>query len=103
MEAKVERNSAFFSCVLPAVHPAYLFPGRPPSRPRSTQLLWRQLKERGLPTRAARNTAMIANVTHLDAVVVSDLFGVAPKTAHKWAQYASTSWATYLAAQDKSR
>lgn len=41
---------------------------------------------------------MIANVTHLDAVVVSDLFGVAPKTAHKWAQYAST-----LAAQDKSR
>ncbi|MBT1258296.1 hypothetical protein KHP11_27935 [Rhodococcus erythropolis] len=51
-----------------------------------------------LPTRAARNTAMIANVTHLDAVVVSDLFGVAPETAHKWAQYAST-----LAAQDKSR
>ncbi len=46
---------------------------------------------------------MIANVTHLDAVVVSDLFGVAPETAHKWAQYASTSRATHLAAQDKSR
>ncbi|MDI9899523.1 hypothetical protein QM716_06610 [Rhodococcus sp. IEGM 1409] len=42
---------------------------------------------------------MIANVTHLDAVVVSDLFGIAPKTAHKWAQYADTSWAAYLAAQ----
>ncbi|NMM91723.1 hypothetical protein B2J88_46830 [Rhodococcus sp. SRB_17] len=86
-----------------ARHPAYLFPGRPSSRPRSTQVLWRQLKQHGLPTLAARNTAMIANVTHLDAVVVSDLFGVAPQTAHKWAQYASTSWATYLAAQGNPR
>lgn len=84
-------------------HPAYLFPGRPSSRPRSTQVLWRQLKQHGLPTLAARNTAMIANVNDLDAVVVSDLFGVAAKTAHKWAQYASTSWAAYLAAQDNTR
>ncbi|WP_181244570.1 hypothetical protein [Halomonas sp. ND22Bw] len=43
---------------------------------------------------------MIANVTYLDAVVVSDLFGVAPKTAHKWAQYASTSWSVYLKARE---
>ncbi|MDI9915437.1 hypothetical protein [Rhodococcus sp. IEGM 1379] len=84
-------------------HPAYLFPGRPSSRPRSTQALWRQLKQHGLPTLAARNTAMIANVNDLDAVVVSDLFGVAAKTAHKWAQFASTSWAAYLAAQDNIR
>ena len=42
---------------------------------------------------------MIANVLDLEPIVVSDLFGVAPQTAHKWAQYAQSSWAAYLAAR----
>jgi hypothetical protein len=79
--------------------PAYLFPGRPPSRPRNTKALGRTLSRYGLPTLTARNSAMIANVLDLEPIVVSDLFGVAPQTAHKWAQYAQSSWATYLAAK----
>ena len=79
--------------------PAYLFPGRPPSRPRNTKALGRNLSRYGLPTLAARNSAMIANALDLEPIVVSDLFGVAPQTAHKWAQYAQASWAAYLAAR----
>ncbi|MGY4784347.1 hypothetical protein ACVH9Z_31135 [Rhodococcus opacus] len=79
--------------------PALMFPGKPPSRPRNTNALHRDLKKYGLPTLAARNSAMIANIVDLEPVVVSDLFGIAPQTAHRWAQYAQTSWATYLAAR----
>jgi hypothetical protein len=82
----------------PAI-PAYLFPGRPPSRPRNTKALSRNLNRYGLPTLTARNSAMIANILDLEPIVVSDLFGVAPQTAHKWAQYAQSSWAAYLAAR----
>lgn len=83
--------------------PAYLFPGRPPSRPRNTIALGRTLSGYGLPTLTARNSAMIANVLDLEPIVVSDLFGVAPQTAHKWAQYAQSSWAAYLAARPVER
>jgi hypothetical protein len=31
-------------------------------------------------------------------IVVSDLFGIHPGTAHRWANYAQDSWADYLAA-----
>jgi hypothetical protein len=79
--------------------PALMFPGRPPSRPRNTKGLNRDLKKNGLPTLAARNSAMIANIVDLEPVVVSDLFGVAPQTAHRWDQHAQASWSTYLAAR----
>lgn len=78
-------------------YPPYLFPGRPPSRPRNPKALARNLARRGLPTLAARNTAMMTNVSDLEPVVISDLFGMATQTAHKWAQYAQASWASYLA------
>lgn len=47
---------------------------------------------------AARNTAMIEAVSELPPIVVSDLFGIYPGTAHAWAKYAQTSWTDYLAA-----
>ncbi|MET0704711.1 MAG: XRE family transcriptional regulator, partial [Mycobacterium sp.] len=50
--------------------PAYLFPGRPPSRPRNTKSLGRNLSRYGLPTLAARNSAMIANALDLEPIVV---------------------------------
>ncbi|WP_280509625.1 hypothetical protein [Nocardia farcinica] len=84
--------------------PAYLFPGRPSSRPRNTTSLGRELSKFGLPTRAARNSAMIANILDLEPAVISDLYGLAPQTAHKWAQFAQSSWAAYLAARsDQTR
>jgi hypothetical protein len=54
------------------------------------------MKQHGLPTIGARNTAMIEAVSELPPIVVSDLFGVSAGTAHRWAQYAQ-GWADYLA------
>jgi hypothetical protein len=97
-ELIARRNPSARPDLGPAI-PAYLFPGRPPSRPRNPKALSRTLNRYGLPTLTARNSAMIANIQDLEPIVVSDLFGVAPQTAHKWAQYAQSSWATYLAAR----
>ncbi|MEU4313448.1 hypothetical protein [Nocardia sp. NPDC024068] len=77
--------------------PAYLFPGRPPGRPRHSHSLREMLTEHGLPIRSARNTAMITAAGELPPMVISDLFGVGPGTAQKWAHYAQASWADYLA------
>ncbi|MFE3227905.1 XRE family transcriptional regulator [Nocardia sp. NPDC059228] len=79
----------------------YLLPGRPPTRPRNVFALAERLRAHGLPTIAARNTAMMANITDLDAIIVSDLFGIHPSTAHQWAGYAQSSWIHYLAAEPK--
>ena len=56
------------------------------------------MQQHGLPTLAARNTAMIEAVSELPPIVVSDLFGIHPGTAHTWAKLAQTSWTDYLAA-----
>jgi hypothetical protein len=78
--------------------PRYLLPGRPPNRPRRVSSLQKLMTQYGMPCLSARNTAMIEAVSELAPIVVSDLFGVAPSTAHRWAQYAQDSWADYLAA-----
>ncbi|NKY33108.1 hypothetical protein HGA13_08510 [Nocardia speluncae] len=77
--------------------PAYLFPGRPPSRPRHPHSLRDVLTEHGLPIRPARNTAMITAAGELPPMVMSDLFGIDPGTAQKWAHCAQAGWADYLA------
>lgn len=77
----------------------FLLPGRPPSRPRSAYSIHALMSEYGLPVLSARNTAMIEAVADLPPIVVSDLFGIHPNTAHAWAQYAQDSWADYLAAR----
>ncbi|MFD9655492.1 hypothetical protein [Streptomyces mirabilis] len=57
----------------------------------------------GLPVRAARNTALMEAITDLPPIVVADLFGISPATAHRWSQLAGNSWAPYLAARQRSR
>jgi hypothetical protein len=83
----------------PASDHKFLFPGRPPSRPRSAGSVLSLMRANGLPILSARNTAMIEAVGDLPPVVVSDLFGVAATTAHRWGQLAGESWAGYLAAR----
>lgn len=78
--------------------PGFLFPGRPPSRPRSPQTVNNYMKLHSLPGIGARNTAMMEAITDLPPIVVSDLFGIHPNTAYAWAQYAQNSWAEYLEA-----
>nr|UAX58523.1 XRE family transcriptional regulator [Streptomyces sp. A144] len=80
-------------------HPKYLLPGRPPSRPRSADGIHSLMRRHGLPGLSARNTAMIEAVADLPPIVASDLFGIHPGTAHRWARFAQDSWADYLAAR----
>lgn len=75
-----------------------LLPGRPPSRPRSEAAVHRLMRQHGLPVLSARNTAMTEAVTDLPPIVVSDLFGVSPASAHRWDRFMQDSWADYLAA-----
>jgi hypothetical protein len=78
--------------------PRYLFPGRPASQPLNAGYLQLLMKRHGLPNINARNTAMIELVGELPPIVISDLFGLAPATAHRWAEFAQNGWADYLAA-----
>ncbi|GAA1642404.1 hypothetical protein [Nocardia ninae] len=55
-----------------------------------------RMTAQGLPTIAARNTAMMANIADLNPTVVTDLFGIHDTTAHTWARFAETSWAAWL-------
>jgi hypothetical protein len=78
---------------------AYLIPGHPPSRPRHPSGIANLMARHDLPSIPARHTAMIEAVSDLPPVVVSDLFGIAPKTAHAWARLAQTAWTDYLDTQ----
>ncbi|WP_405166443.1 hypothetical protein OG203_15920 [Nocardia sp. NBC_01499] len=77
----------------------YLFPGHPPSRPRSRSAMSGAMARYGLPSAIAHNSAMIAAVTELPPIVVSDLFGISPNTANAWARLAQASWTDYLDTQ----
>ncbi|MGW1997588.1 hypothetical protein [Embleya sp. NPDC001921] len=65
--------------------PRFLPPGEPPHRPRNVEGLKQLLKQHGLPTRSARNTAMIEAAAELPPIVISALLGVHPGTANTWA------------------
>ena len=84
---------------LKGIPTTYLFPGQPPSRPRSAIAVQQQLIKHDLPSIAAHNTAMFEAVTRLPADVVSSLLGVDRATAAKWARLAQCTWAEYLAAR----
>lgn len=58
------------------------------------------MKQHGLPVTSARNTAVMETVTDPHPIVVADLFGVSPGTAHIWAQFAQKSLAYCLSACD---
>lgn len=55
------------------------------------------MKRHNLPARAARNTAMVEALADLPPIVISDLVGISPVTAHRWARLAGDSWSDYLA------
>ncbi len=75
----------------------YLLPGHSPGRPRNPLGLADTMRRHGLPARAARNTAMIEALADLPPIVISDLFGIDPRTAERWAAFTGGSWPEYLA------
>ncbi|UXX98053.1 hypothetical protein N7U49_48025 (plasmid) [Streptomyces sp. AD2-2] len=79
-------------------HQELLLPGRLAGRPRSPGGLAAQLAKHGLPTLAARNTALFGMAGELPPIIMCDLFGIHRNTATQWAALAQDSWAGYLAA-----
>jgi hypothetical protein len=77
----------------------YLLLGHSPGRPRNPLGLADTLRHHGLPTRAARNTAMMDALVDLPPMVIADLLGIHPKTAEPWATLAGGNWSEYLAAR----
>ncbi|MGW3303963.1 hypothetical protein [Streptomyces rubiginosohelvolus] len=92
------RSRSALGPVASSEHSDLLLPGRPASRPRSPEALSGQLMKHGLPSIAARNTALFGIAGELPAIIISDLFGVHRNTATQWAALAQDSWAGYLAA-----
>lgn len=92
------RSRAALGPLATSEHPELLLPGQPASRPRSPEALSGQLMKHGLPTIAARNTALFGMAGELPPIIISDLFGVHRNTANQWAALAQDSWAGYLAA-----
>ncbi|CDO10463.1 hypothetical protein C1S82_01545 [Mycolicibacterium cosmeticum] len=76
-----------------------LFPGRTPHRSVDAGGFGKRLKRSGLTIRGGRNTALVGLAAELPAVVVSDLLGIDIVTATRWAKYAKSDWAGYLAAR----
>lgn len=58
------------------------------------------MRQHGLPGISARSTAVIEAVADLPPIIASDLFGIHPETALRWAPFAQDSWADYLAARE---
>lgn len=92
------RSRAALGPLATSEHPELLLPGLPASRPRSPEALSGQLMKHGLPTIAARNTALFGMAGELPPIIISDLFGVHRNTATQWAALAQDSCAGYLAA-----
>ena len=63
----------------------------------------KHMKAYGIPTRSARNAALIALAGELPISLVSDLFDISISTAMNWARRAGRDWNTYLAATHQER
>ncbi|MFJ9968790.1 hypothetical protein [Streptomyces avermitilis] len=77
----------------------WLFPGLVPGRPTSQTGLSSKLLPEGIDTRPARNAALVALAGDLPAPVLASILGLHPNTAVRWAGFAKTSWADYVAAR----
>ncbi|NEA49776.1 hypothetical protein [Streptomyces sp. SID10815] len=77
----------------------WLFPGLVPGRPTSQTGLSSKLLAHGIDTRPARNSALVALSSDLPAPVLASILGLHPNTAVRWAGFAKTSWADYVAAR----
>lgn len=75
----------------------WLFLGKAPGRPISSQVLSRRLKRIGVDCQDARRTALLQLGGELPAAVVADLLGLHIHTANKWAQIAGRPWGDYPA------
>lgn len=72
-------------------------------RPRSPAGLADKLKRCSLPTRAARNTAMVHAPADLPPMPISGLIGIQPSTAERFTALAGENWSDYLTGRHPAR
>jgi hypothetical protein len=75
----------------------WLFPGRIPATPLTTENIRGELVAHDIHPGRSRNAAMFALAGQVPAPVLADLIGIAPKTAVKWAALAARDWSQYTA------
>ncbi len=77
----------------------WLFPGLSPGRPLSSEGLTAKLRDLGIQTTPARNSALISLAAQLPSPVLADLLGLHDQTSVRWARLASHDWQTYVASR----
>lgn len=77
----------------------WLFPGLVPGRPLSAESLSVKLTRFGLPTRPARNAALISLAAQLPSAVLADLIGLHHNTTSRWSKLAARDWHAFVAAR----
>lgn len=75
----------------------WLFPGHLPGRPITALRLGQRLSHFGIDARAARRAARQHLATHVPAVVLAEMLGIAVGTAVDWVHAAGGDWANYAA------
>ena len=83
--------------------PGWLFPGFTATGHLNAATMSKHMKAYGIPTRSARNAALIALAGELPISLVSDLFDISISTAMNWARRAGRDWNAYLAATHNER
>jgi len=83
--------------------PGWLFPGFTATGHLNAATMSKHMKAYGIPTRSARNAALIALAGELPISLVSDLFDLSISTAMNWARRAGRDWNAYLAATHNER
>jgi hypothetical protein len=77
--------------------PGWLFPGKVPGRPVTTQGLSRQLARNGVRAQHHRLTALYQLAAEIPAPLLADLLGVSAASADTWSRLANRSWVEYPA------
>lgn len=75
--------------------PGWLFPGKVPGRPITTQGLSHQFARHGVRAEHHRLSALYQFAAEMPAPLLADILGVNPRTAEVWSRLASRTWADY--------
>jgi hypothetical protein len=76
---------------------AWLFPGRMPGSPMTTELIRRELVSYGIHPRQSRTAALFALASQIPAPVLAEITGISQTVAVRWAALAARDWAQYTA------
>lgn len=75
----------------------WLFPGRLPGRPITTETVRKVLVDHRIHPRASRSAALFALAGQIPTPVLADLLGITPGNATQWAKLAARDWSNYVA------